>query len=159
MSTRPKGGGPANSNSLLRLVGRRLALKRGRSMQTASGAITMRASCCGRYDPCSGGLHVPRLFFPVCSIWPVVWERVRFGDLIPTSLECSNLTRKLRSVGVHVRWPDAGRLAKRCFRGCAARALMPAGGMVAQLPRAGQWRRNVVRFYIDLNKSERRFEG
>ena len=78
------------------------------------------------------------------------------GDLIFPSFQSVNLIRHLRSRGTQLRWPAAEKLGTHSLRRGAARALVAAGGTFAQLLRAGQWRGNAVRLYLDLGEDERR---
>ena len=148
--------GQARSHSVLGLVGRCLVLKLHRRKHMSSGAILRRSCCCEGFNPDGDELHIPQLLCPVCSIWPVVRDRVVVGDLIFPSLQSVNLIRHLRSRGTQLRWPAAEKLGTHSLRRGAARALVAAGGTFAQLLRAGQWHGNAVRLYLDLGEDERR---
>ena len=57
-----------------------------------------------RVDPEGGELHIPRLVFLLCSIWPIAQERIRVRVLIFPSLQRSNLSRRRRSAGARLGW-------------------------------------------------------
>ena len=62
----------------------------------------------------------------------------------------------MRSIGESLYWSNADILGTHSIRRRAARALMFAGGTLAQLLRAGQWRGCGVRAYLDLDEEENR---
>ena len=146
--------GRANSHSLLGIAVGRLALKLPRRIHMAPGAILTRFCCCGGHDPQGKDLRVPQLLCLVCSVWPIVRERVVVGE--PIGYQLPNLTWLLGSIGARFNWPAADELGTHPLRFVAARALMTAGGTFAQLLRAGQWRRNAARFSPNVSEGERR---
>ena len=91
---------PSNSRSVHGFVDRRLALKLHRSRRRASGPTHSRACCCERVDPPVRGLRIRELSCTGCSVWPIIRGRVRVAGLILSSLQCANLIRRLRSVGL-----------------------------------------------------------
>ena len=150
------GFGQASSHSVLGIIGECLVLKLRRRRHMASGSILKRSCCCEGRDPAGEDLHVPQFLRPVCSICPVVRDRVLVGELVVPSLKSRNLIRHLRGRGASLNWPAAEKLGAHLFRRGAARALISARGTYAQLLRARQWRGDAVRFYLDLGEDERR---
>ena len=88
--------GQADSHPVLGMVGSCLALKLCRSKHMASGSILKRSCCCQGRDRGDEDLHIPQLLCPVCSIWPVVRDRVVVGELIFPSPQSRSLIRHLR---------------------------------------------------------------
>ena len=153
--------GQASSHSGLGMVGGCRVLKLCRREHMASGSILKCLCCCEGRNPGDEDLHAPQLLCPVCSIWPIVRDRVDVGELMFPFFQSRNLTRHLRERGARCslltpHWPAAHKLGTHSFRRGAARALMPGGGSDAQLLRAGQWRGHAVRLYFDIGEDERR---
>ena len=137
--------GQASSHLALGMIGGCLVLELRRREHMASGSILKRSWCREGQNPDDEDLHIPQLFCPVCSIWPVVRDRVVAGELIFPSIQTCNLIRHLRERGASLKWPPTDKLSTNSLRRGAARALISAGGTYAQLLRAGQWRGNSVR--------------
>ena len=114
--------GPAYSHSVLGRVGGRLVLKLHRRKHMSSGALPSRGCCRESYAPNGDEMHIPQLFCPACSIWPIVRARVIVGELVFPSLQSSNLIGMMRSIRESLHGSNAVKLGTHSIRRGAARA-------------------------------------